>query len=147
MLQDVLDDRNILIGESCETWREAIEAVSLPLLRQETIKESYVEAMIAAVEEFGPYIVIGKHVALAHARPEDGVNELGVSVALLDKPVEFGNKETDPVKIIFCLAAVDSFSHLNIMKNLVNLINDEGKLNKLIESKDVHSFKEVLFSV
>lgn len=147
MLQDILEDKNILIGERCETWREAIEVVALPLLKQEVINESYVKAMKAAVEEYGPYIVIGEHVALAHARPEDGVNKLGVSVALLDPPVEFGNSETDPVKIIFCLAAVDSYSHLNIMKSLVNLINDEDKLIKLTESKSIQSFKEVLFSV
>ncbi len=72
--------------------------------------------------------VIGKHMALAHARPEDGVNKLGVSVATIEQPIDFGNPEMDPVKIIFCLAAVDSYSHLNIMKELIELINNEVKL-------------------
>lgn len=56
--------------------------------------------MIRAVNDYGPYIVIGKHMALAHARPEDGVNKLGVSVATIEQPIDFGNPEMDPVKII-----------------------------------------------
>lgn len=101
--------------------------------------------MIHAVEEYGPYIVIGKHLALAHARPEDGVNTLGVSVVTMNQPIHFGNPEMDPVKIIFCLAAVDSYSHLAIMKELIELINDEAKLNQLIACTTIDQFKQLLF--
>lgn len=103
--------------------------------------------MIRAVNDYGPYIVIGKHMALAHARPEDGVNKLGVSVATIEQPIDFGNPEMDPVKIIFCLAAVDSYSHLNIMKELIELINNEEKLDRLIECTNIEDFKQLLFSV
>ncbi|MDH6363747.1 mannitol operon transcriptional antiterminator [Enterococcus sp. PF1-24] len=146
MLEDVLKDSAILLNQSVSGWEEAIENVSEPLLKEKTIEKRYVEAMIQTVNEFGPYIVIGKHIALAHARPEDGANKLGVSVATLKEPIEFGNDLNDPVKIIFCLAAVDSYSHLNIMKALVDLINDEEKLNHLSEITDLTEFKAVLFN-
>ncbi|PQF22884.1 BglG family transcription antiterminator [Enterococcus mundtii] len=145
MLKDILTDNHILIQEHVDNWQEAIERVAKPLLKENIVESSYVDAMVRAVEEYGAYIVIGKHLALAHARPEDGVNKLGVSVATIHQPVDFGNEEMDPVKIIFCLAAVDSYSHLTIMKELIELINDETKLTRLIESPNVDSFKKRLF--
>ncbi|MFP1648806.1 BglG family transcription antiterminator [Enterococcus mundtii] len=145
MLKDILTDNHILIQEHVDNWQEAIERVAKPLLKENIVESSYVDAMVRAVEEYGAYIVIGKHLALAHARPEDGVNMLGVSVATIRQPVDFGNEEMDPVKIIFCLAAVDSYSHLTIMKELIELINDETKLTHLIESPNVDSFKKRLF--
>lgn len=146
MLEDVLKDSNILLNEQVKTWEESIRRVSEPLIKEKVIEPSYVTAMIDSVKEYGPYIVIGKYIALAHARPEDGVNQLGISVATINQPIEFGNEENDPVKIIFCLAAVDSYSHLNIMKSLIELINDEEKVNRLSLETDIERFKEILFS-
>ncbi|EOH96955.1 hypothetical protein UAY_02687 [Enterococcus moraviensis ATCC BAA-383] len=145
MLKDVLKKSDILLLEKCPDWESAIQQVACPLLKENAIEESYIDAMIASVKEFGPYIVMGKHLALAHARPEDGVNKLGISVATLAEPVVFGNEENDPVKIIFCLAAVDSFSHLNIMKSLIELINDETKIDRLAQCTTVADFETILY--
>ncbi|ALS35981.1 transcriptional antiterminator/mannitol/fructose-specific phosphotransferase system IIA component (Ntr-type) [Enterococcus rotai] len=145
MLKDVLKKSDILLLEKCPDWESAIQRVACPLLKENAIEESYIDAMIASVKEFGPYIVMGKHLALAHARPEDGVNKLGISVATLAEPVVFGNEENDPVKIIFCLAAVDSFSHLNIMKSLIELINDETKIDRLAQCTTVADFETILY--
>lgn len=145
MLKDILKDSDILLNETCTDWQEAIREVSVPLLKEKIIESRYVEAMIASVKEFGPYIVIGKHFALAHARPEDGVNKLGISVATFSEPISFGNTTNDPVKIIFCLAAVDSYSHLNIMKSLISLINDEEKIERLAECLSVQEFQTILY--
>lgn len=145
MLKDILTDSNIIIQANPKNWEETIELVAQPLLKENVIEQKYIEAMVASVNEYGPYIVIGKHLALAHARPEDGVNKLGVSVATLKEGVAFNNPDLDPVKIIFCLAAVDSYSHLNIMRELVELINDEEKLNQLIDVKNITDFKKLLY--
>lgn len=144
MLQDVLCDSNILLNQEGKDWKEVITKVALPLLNDEVIEERYIHAMIRSVEEFGPYIVVGKHLALAHARPEDGVNKLGISVMTLKEPVHFGHPDNDPVKMVFCLAAVNSHSHIKIMKSLVELIDNIEKLNKLFVAEDVMTFNEVL---
>ncbi|MEC0304449.1 BglG family transcription antiterminator, partial [Terribacillus saccharophilus] len=73
MLQDILKQSNILLNQECGDWKEAITRVAEILVSDSVIEESYITAMIKSVEEFGPYIVVGKHLALAHARPEDGV--------------------------------------------------------------------------
>lgn len=146
MLKDILTDDDILLHQDCHDWRKAIQIVAKPLLNKQFILPSYVDAMITSVEQYGPYIVIGKNLALAHARPEDGVNQLGLSVVTMRHPVDFGNDDMGPVKIIFCLAAIDSFSHLNIMRSLIELINDEQKLEHLTKCQSITQFKSILFN-
>lgn len=145
MLEDVLNESGIRLKVPSANWEEAIEEVAQPLVTAQVIEPRYITAMIDSLKEFGPYIVIGKHLALAHARPEDGVNKLGISVLTLEQPLVFGHEENDPVKIIFCLAAVDSYSHLNIMKNLVALIHDEEKIQRLTEATSKSEFQAILY--
>ncbi|WP_239747775.1 BglG family transcription antiterminator [Mammaliicoccus sp. P-M56] len=140
MLNEVLENHHVLLDETCSDWKNAIKMVSKPLLDDGIITSQYQDAMINSVEEYGPYIVIGKHIALAHARPEEGANALGVSIATLKPNIEFGNEINDPVKIIFCLSATDSFSHLNIMKSIVSLVRNEEKVDKLLSFKDKDEF-------
>ena len=100
--------------------------------------------MIHSVEEFGPYIVMAPHMALAHARPEDGVNKLGFSVSIFKNPVSFGDEDEQQVSVIFCLSAVDSYSHLNIMKSLINLIRSTDKIEKLSKAISKEEVKNIL---
>lgn len=144
MLNEVLEDHHVLLNETCTDWKNAIKKVSKPLLEDGIITSQYQDAMIQSVEEYGPYIVIGKHIALAHARPEEGANALGVSIATLNPNIEFGNEINDPVKIIFCLSATDSFSHLNIMKSIVSLVRNEEKVNRLLSFDDKNQFIDYL---
>ena len=137
MIQDILSDEHILITDKEYTWRDAIKFVAAPLYEDGIVTKHYSEAMIKSVEQYGPYIIIGPHLALAHARPEDGANQLGLSLAIFEKPVQFGEEENEQVQVIFCLTAVDSFSHLNIMKSLVNLIRANDKIEQLCTAKDV----------
>lgn len=72
-----------------EDWEDAIKKTSKLLLDRGAIGQSYVDAMIRVIKENGPYIVISKHIALAHARPEYGVKEMGLSFSTLNPPVNF----------------------------------------------------------
>lgn len=146
MLKEILKESNILFDLQASNWKDAIQKVSTPLIESNTIEPRYIDSMIESVKKHGPYIVIGQHIALAHARPEDGVNKLGISVAKLKYPIKFGHDDNDPVKVIFCLAAIDSYSHLNIMKNLVTLINDDNRLARLFNAENKQDFKQLLFS-
>ncbi|MDD9150286.1 PTS sugar transporter subunit IIA [Sporolactobacillus sp. CQH2019] len=148
MLKDLLKDDQILLKESVSDWKEAIKKVASPLLKDGCISPSYVKAMIKSVEDFGPYIVIGPHIALAHARPEDGAKKLGISIMTLKDPVNFGSSDkykNNSVSIVFCLSAIDNYSHLNIMKSIVQLINDQNKVARLSQVSEVKEFREILF--
>lgn len=145
LLSELLTINRIQIQKEAKDWKEAIELVAQPLINDESIKPSYVRSMIKAVEEHGPYIVLMKHMALAHARPEEGVNHIAISAITLKSPVNFGHKENDPVSIIFCLAAEGSDAHLELISELSNLLEEE-KLSRLIKSTNSEEFREILIS-
>lgn len=140
MLSEIIGEDKIILHQSPENWEEAITIVARPLLCQDYIEPRYISAMIDSVKRYGAYIVIAKGVALAHARSEDGVNRMGLSVMTLKNPVNFGNMENDPVKIVFCLAAPDSNAHLDIMRSLVHVIDEEWKINDLMDAATVRNF-------
>ena len=147
MLSDIFTNQRILVREEAKDWQEAIYKAANPLMEEGCFDHTYVEAMLHLIDEFGPYIVITKGVALAHARPEDGVRCGGLSVMTLRHPVEFGNTENDPVQIVFCLAATDANTHLDIMRNLVRLIDSDEKIHRLVAASDLASFKRTLFEL
>lgn len=145
MIKDLLTDEKIQVHIKANDWTDAIEKAAQPLLDVGSINKSYVEAMEESVKKYGSYIVIGPGIALAHARPEDEVSKLDVSVATLSPAINFGNKENDPVKVVFVLSAIDNYSHLNILKGIINLINEPGKIDELAAADNKDDFKDILF--
>ena len=142
MLSDIVGRNKILLHQSPNSWESAIKLAAKPLLENDYIKAEYVQAMIDTVKKYGPYIVISKGVALAHARNNNDVKAIGLSVMTLSTPINFGNIENDPVKIIFCLAATDSDTHLQMIKSLVSVINEEWKIDYLSRAATIDEFVE-----
>lgn len=140
MLLKTIKPSDICIGLKADDWRDAIRKSSKILLDQGAIEESYVDAMIEVVQNNGPYIVITKHTALAHARPECGVNKMAVSFAVLDPPINFDVEAFDPVKLIITLAATDPDSHLDLIAELADVLSNEDRLEALFNAKDAESF-------
>ena len=132
-LSELINPNLIQLKVSATDWRDAIKKSAKPLLENEFVTSNYVDAMIQNTEENGPYIVIAKHVALPHARPEEGAIEAAIGITTLDKPIVFGNKANDPVKYIFCLSAVDNSTHLRGLSELVDLLDDK-QFYKVLET-------------
>ena len=118
-------ERAVLTARSrveVDGWQEAIRASCQPLLEAEAIEERYVERCIEMVEDEGPYVVVAPGIALAHARPEDGVKRLCLSVVTLAAPVEFGHSENDPVDLVFAFGSPDSTQHVSLLRNLARAL-------------------------
>ena len=146
MLEHItLDD--IEIGMIASDWRDAIKGSSAYLLKSGKIKESYVDAMIEAVDRIGPYIVLGNHVALAHARPECGVNELAVHFTTLEPSIPFGSERFDPIRLIITLAAVDADSHLELISELAEILMEEENVDKLADCTSREAFLALLLQL
>lgn len=131
MLSELLEGGHVVLDAECETWQEAVRASGMPLVATGDITEEYIDAVIANIEEAGPYVVITKHVALPHATNRVGVNETTMSCVRLRTPVEFGSAENDPVKYEFMLATVDATSHLQALMSLVGLLRTQEFLDLL----------------
>lgn len=135
---------DITIGIEASDWEDAIRKSAGRLLKTDKIEETYIDAMIEAVHRVGPYIVLGNHVALAHARPECGVKELAICFSTLNPPVPFGSELFDPVSLIITLAAVDADSHLDLMSELAGVLMVEENVERLIASRTPEEFLRLL---
>lgn len=135
---------DVAIGIAVSNWEEAIKESSKILLERGAIQPSYITAMIQSVKENGPYIVISKNIALAHARPEFGVNQLGVTFSTLAAPVDFGSKLFDPVKLIITLAAKTSADHLELLSGLASVLSDEELVDRLFSAPSPEIFSAIL---
>lgn len=103
------------IGVQVDCWQAAIRAACQPLLDGGAVEARYVERCVEMVETHGPYIVVAPGIALAHARPEDGAIELGLAVATLTEPVDFGHEQNDPVDLVFAFATPDRDQHVHLL--------------------------------
>jgi transcriptional antiterminator/mannitol/fructose-specific phosphotransferase system IIA component (Ntr-type) len=141
MLEDLLVKENIRIDTNSYTWEEAIKEAAKPLLEKELIEDSYVEAMIRSVKENGPYIVIDEYIALAHARPKDGVNELSMSMLKVDKSIDFLGEE---VMVVVVLAATDNTKHIHALASLTELFMEEESKEMIIKATEIEEIHKLI---
>ncbi|WNX84549.1 PTS sugar transporter subunit IIA [Agathobaculum sp. NTUH-O15-33] len=133
MLENITE-KDIRIGVRAEGWENAIRKAAAPLLENGAIEQSYIDAMVESVHKNGPYYVLSKGLALAHARPECGVNRLALQFTTLEPGVAFGAGDNDPVRLIITLAATDNDSHLDLLGELADVLMDDGRLEKAVRS-------------
>jgi len=134
LVNKALGEGSILLQQSAVDWRECFQLAGNGLVASHRVTESYIEEMIQAFEELGPYMVIAPGIALAHARPSNSVLETGLSLVTLSEPVVFGSVSNDPVRLVIGLAAVDHDSHIDLMAALSELLMDETKVNILLQA-------------
>lgn len=139
MLKEAIKER-IQTVKSVKDWKEAIHLAAKPLIEDGSIENSYIDSMIENVNRFGSYIVIAPKVAMPHARPENGVNRDCISMLKLDEGVLFDGEEEE-VQLFFVLGAVNSDSHIEILKELMELIESEDKIEKIIQARTVEEIK------
>jgi PTS system ascorbate-specific IIA component len=100
--------------------------------------------MLAAVEKFGPYIVIAPGIALAHGKSEDGVIQTGLSMLVIREPLVFGHELNDPVSLVVGLAAKDHDAHIELMGELAEFLGDQSKVNSLLQVSDLSQLRDLL---
>ncbi|NPV71499.1 MAG: PRD domain-containing protein [Firmicutes bacterium] len=131
MLSDVLTERTIRLKVPASDWQSAVRSAGEVLVGDKAVEPRYVDAMVDMIHELGCYVVICPGVAMPHARPENGVHRVAISLITLDKPVEFGHPENDPVDVIVALAATDNSSHLLALSQLMEFLGAPGNLETI----------------
>ncbi|MCG9795103.1 PTS sugar transporter subunit IIA [Staphylococcus argenteus] len=143
MALDILSTKRIIVKEQVNNWNEAITIASQPLLQEQVIEQGYIEAMIESVNELGPYIVIAPEIAIAHARPNNNVHQVGLSLLKLNQHVAFCD-EDHYASLIFVLSAIDNHSHLSILQNLATILGDNQTVQQLLNAKNVQEITTIL---
>ena len=54
-----------------------------------------------------------------------------MSLVTLATPVSFGNENNDPVDLVVAFGAPDSQGHIDAIRDLARLLEDENRLKKL----------------
>jgi len=134
LVNEALGEGAILLQQRATSWRECFQLAGKALVTSNRVRDSYIQEMIDAFEELGPYMVIAPGIALAHGRPSKSVLETGLSLVTLSEPVVFGSVSNDPVRLVIGLAAVDHDSHIDLMAALSELLMDETKVNILLQA-------------
>lgn len=134
-LSQLLTIDKIKVGIEANDWKDAILKASKILEDNGDIENEYTRAIIENIEENGPYIVIAKGFALPHGRYDQGVNRLSMSLLRLERPVNFGMEELDPIDFICVLSTIDNKAHLKALFTLVNILKMEGFYSELMEGK------------
>ncbi|MBM7630985.1 BglG family transcription antiterminator [Geomicrobium sediminis] len=144
MLHELVTEDMITVKPSVTSWQESIRIAAEPLLEKKYIHQEYIDAMIANVVTNGPYIVIAPNIAMPHARPEEGVVQLGMSILKTDEPVHFSEEEKHDARIIIVLAAVDNETHLKALSQLSELLSEEENTEEILASTTVSEIAHVI---
>ncbi len=132
-LNDFLTNDTIQLMNRVKNWEEAIRRAAQPLLNRRHIEESYVDAVMENCRRNSDYIMLGNRIAIPHAKPEEGVLKLGMSLLNLKEPVEFPNGQR--MNLICFIAAEDKEKHINPLLQLRRLAEDESTVNQIKKSR------------
>lgn len=137
MLKDHITPDLIELQVDASGWEEAVREGGSLLVRAGICEPRYVDAMVNAVREMGPYMVLAPGIALAHGRPEDGVIKPGMSIINLKTPVEFGSEVNDPVSLVISFGGTDSEGHVGMLKELAYFLMDEFNQELLKTAQEI----------
>lgn len=132
-IKDLLSSTHVQIIESAPGWEPAIRMALQPLIDEGFVERRYADAIITNTIKLGPYYVLCPEVALLHARPEDGVLQSQMAVTLLRKPILF-KAEGPEVHLLITLAATNSDSHLEALRQLSHLLGDSGNVEAMVSA-------------
>jgi transcriptional antiterminator/mannitol/fructose-specific phosphotransferase system IIA component len=140
-LYEMLSKGRVKLNIEANTWEEAIDIVAEPLIVDGYITLDYKQAVKNSNRIFKAYSVIRPLVAIPHARPEDGVIDLGLSIVTLKEGINFGNPQNDPVRLVFMLTNKDELSHLRALNIFMQIIRREDHVAQLLAIKTYKEFE------
>ncbi|WP_294096986.1 BglG family transcription antiterminator [uncultured Cetobacterium sp.] len=121
---DMLNKKQISLGEIAKDWEEAVRKAGNLLLEGNCIDESYVEDMIKCIKNYGSYMVMGKNIAFPHAKNDNNVNKTAFSIVTLKNSVLFPGEI--PVRTIIAFSSKDNKEHLDSFLEIVDEIEKPG---------------------
>ncbi len=124
-----------------DDYKTAITKAAQPLLKDGYITEAYIDEMIDALEEFGPYIVLADEFALPHARPSESVKKTGLALLVIKDGVDvLGEK----VHVMIVLAAKDKTAHLEMLQSLSEFLMEKQNIQDIKACSKVEDIDKLL---
>jgi len=141
-LAQILRSSLITICGTSTAWIDAVYQAGAPLTENGCITGKYLDAIVSQTTYYGSYMFITNEIMLAHAKPENGVNYLGLSLGIFHEPVPFpGGRRA---RLIFVLAAEDNERHFRILNELLAIAQNEDLLNRITQAQDPEAVMRLL---
>ena len=144
LLQDLLSEDNVSFRYPAETWEDIIRHGGQLMVDAGFTDPTYTEAMIDVVRDMGPYIVLAPGLAMPHARPEMGAKQVGTALVTLEKPIDFGSPENDPVSVAVFLCAPNKEEHIQLLTDIATLFEDEEFLDAAVNFESIEDVQAFL---
>lgn len=143
-LRGLMSANSIRLDVDAKDWETAVRLGGELLRAEGKVEATYIEGMVAAIKQLGPYVVIAPGIALPHAAIRMGVNAVGMSLIRLKNPVVFAAGDRDPVDLIFTFSTPDKISHVRALHQLGRMIADEAALSALRQAASADEVLEIV---
>jgi mannitol/fructose-specific phosphotransferase system IIA component len=136
---EILKRSNIAIGLPSEGHEDAILRAGRMLVESGYVDGRYIDGMIARDRSFST--AIGNLIAIPHGEKDckDEILETGLVVLTYPDGIEWGE---NTVKLVVGIAAKGD-EHLNILRRIVEALEDEESVDKLVAEGDA----DVIYSL
>ena len=125
----ILDSSRVKIVRDKCSWQQSIRLAGACLLESHSIEQRYLDTIITQLQHYGPYMFLTEDVILAHAKPEDGVSCLDLSVAIFPEGVPYASGHC--AKLVLLLAAEDQEKHLPLLQDILAFISAPGAIEAI----------------
>ena len=144
-MQEIFRREALSVDFQPHSWQQAVTISGELLLANASIEAGYIQAMIDAVKELGPYMVVIPHVAIAHAAPATYVKANDLVLTVFKQPIYF-NSPNDPVHIMFGLCALTPGSHLHHFQRIAQIFENEEAWRDFYDCDTVEQLYDLLNS-
>lgn len=144
MLKEIIKKEYINFTDLKLDWKEAIKLSARPLVKDGVVKEGYIDNMIENVEKHGPYIDLGKGIAIAHAKNYENINKTGISILKLNVPTYILDDKNHKIDILITLASEDNNAHLDYLAALTRLLSEEKTFVEFQEATTIEHIFNII---
>ena len=144
MLKDIIEKGRYSFHKGFDNWEDAVKASCKPLLNEGVIEVEYTDSIIESIKKFGPYIVIAPNICIPHAQEGKGVNDTAICFMRTEEPVHFSDDPEQDAKLFFVLAYTNNEKHMKNLVDMVELIENQVVVEKLINSESVEDLKAII---
>jgi PTS system ascorbate-specific IIA component len=144
MFKELLEKKRYSFYEGFDNWEDAIKASVKPLIEEGVALPEYVDEIINSIKKHGPYIVIAPNICIPHAQEGKGVNDTAICFMKTKKPVHFSDNPEHDAQLFFVLASTDNEKHMTNLLGLVEFIEDESIVKKLLDAQCYDDIKDLV---
>lgn len=140
-------DNFIALDYFDNNWNDYPSAIAYgveQLVNQKVATWALKEAILASIQQFGPYFIICPKLALAHATPGPYCLKAAMALVVFKKTVHFSSEAKHDVKILITLSAPDSSTHLNLLQKFADKFSDNKLVDALLQADSLAAVKKAL---